>query len=106
MMKQLHRALLALIGSVAFGTAAVAAGASTLPPSVIVATNGSATIIPLDAKLESRLLADPTAKPLDKGVVMFVANGKAYMIEDHMMPSGQMMIASLLKDYFPPQGGG
>jgi hypothetical protein len=55
--------------------------------------------------MANELLASPNTKQLSAGVVVFVANGKTYLTEDHKMASGKMMIQALL-DYIPPEGGG
>lgn len=102
---------LAVLGTVALGTPAIAQTATaisgSLPTSVIVHTMSGANIsIPIDSKVASELVNDPAAKPLDASFVVFIANSKAYMVKDHMMPNGKMMVASILKDYIPAQGGG
>ena len=105
-------ALIALIGSAAFAAPAFADGSAattTLLPDasiVIHESNGKSTVIPINDQLAKRLLGDPAAKPLDANVIVFVANHQTYMIKDHKMSNGEMMVASILRDYVPAQGGG
>ena len=99
---------LALIGSAALGTSGFAADNG--PTSIVIhAMNGTTTTVPIDSKMASKLLADPAAKPLKTGVIIFVANGKTYMIEDHKMASGKMMLSAWSEEYpswSAPAGGG
>lgn len=107
-----HAAALAVIGYACVGVPALAdapAAKPTLLPDtsiVVLESNGKSTVIPIDEKLAKRLLADTQATPLSASVVVFSANNKTYMIRDHQMPDGEMMIASILRDYVPPGGGG
>jgi hypothetical protein len=39
-------------------------------------------------------------------VIVFTVGNATYMIKDHPMPSGQMMVASILQKFIPTQGGG
>ena len=104
-------AAIALIGSAALSVPALAdnteAKAAALPDASIVVheANGKSTVIPIDPKLAQRLLADPEAKPLDASIIVFVANHQTYMVKDHKMANGEMMIAAILHDYVPPGGG-
>jgi hypothetical protein len=105
-------AAVALIGSAALSAPALAdsteAKAALLPDASIVVhqANGKSTVIPIDPKLAQRLLADPEAKPLDTNVIVFVANHQTYMVKDHKMSNGEMMVAAILRDYVPAAGGG
>jgi hypothetical protein len=105
-------AISALIASAALSTSALAddsrAATTLLPDASIVVheSNGKSTVIPIDEKLAKQLLGDPEATPLDANVIVFVANHKTYMIKDHQMPNGEMMVASILRGYVPSQGGG
>lgn len=105
-------AAIALVSSVALSIPAFAdspGGTTTLLPDasiVVHESNGKSTVIPINEQLAKRLLGDPEAKPLDANVIVFVANHRTYMIKDHKMPNGEMMVASILRDYVPPQGGG
>ena len=100
---------LVLFSAVALTTASWAAdppASSSLPSSIVVhAMDGKTSIVPIDTKMAKELLASPNTKQLSTGVVIFVANGKTYMTEDHKMANGKMMIQALL-DYIPPEGGG
>jgi hypothetical protein len=94
---KLYRVIsLALIGSLALSAASFAAGPeaspAALPTSIVVHTmNGLSTVVPIDSKKATELLADPSKKELKAGMIFFVANGKAYIVEDHMMPDGKML---------------
>ena len=99
----------ALIGLAAFWTPALAADPGAPTSIVIHSMNGTTTTMPIDAKMANQLLADPNVKPLKAGIIVFVANGKPYMIEDHKMPNGKMLIsswASLYPTYDAAEGGG
>ncbi len=107
-MKLRSFASIALLGTVALTTSTWAADPAPagLPTSIVVhAMDGKTSIVPIDTKMAKELLASPNTKQLSAGVVVFVANGKTYLTEDHKMPSGKMMIQALL-DYIPPEGGG
>jgi hypothetical protein len=105
-------AAIALIGSAALGAPAIAdsapATAALLPDASIVVheSNGKSTVIPIDEKIAQMLLSDPEAKPLEANVIVFVANHQTYMVKDHKMPNNDMMVASILRNYVPPAGGG
>ena len=105
-------AAIALICFVAFGAPALAdspdAKASLLPDASIVVhlSNGKTTVIPVNDQLAQKLLADPGAKPLEANVIIFSANNQTYMVRDHVMANGEMMIAAILRDYVPVAGGG
>ena len=101
----------AVLGSTALSVPAFADKAAmqgAVPNNSIVVHNmdGSSNVVPIDAAMAAKLKADPNARPLQQGLVVFVASGKAYMIDDYMMPDGQMMVASILKNFMPAQGGG
>ena len=86
-----------------------AASKSTLLPTtsiVVLQSNGKSTVIPIDEKLAKMLTDDATAKPLKANVIIFSKNNETYMIEDHPMRSGEMMVAAILKNYAPTEGGG
>jgi len=72
---------------------------------VIHQSNGKSTVIPIDEKTAQALLNDPEAKPLDANVVVFTANHTTYMVKDHVMQNGQMMVPALLRIYDLPDGG-
>lgn len=105
-------AAIALIVSAALSATAFADSPdpkATLVPSasiVVHEANGRSTVIPIDQKLAEKLLADPAAKPLDTSFIVFVANNQAYMVKDHLMSDGEMMVAAILRDYEPVAGGG
>jgi ABC-type phosphate transport system substrate-binding protein len=104
-------AVAALLGSAALSVPAFAQTApmqGTVPSNSIVvhSMDGSSTVVPIDAAMAAKLAADPKAKPLKQNVVVFIASGKAYMVEDHKMKDGNMMVASILKNFMPAQGGG
>ena len=111
-MKLYRATLLALTGATVFSVSAFAAdpapGAG--PTSIVIhSTNGTTTTVPIDSKMASKLLADPAAKPLKMGVIIFVANGKTYIIEDHKMANGKMMLSTWGEEYpswGAPEGGG
>jgi hypothetical protein len=111
-MTHCRAAAIALIGSAALSAPAFAddagAKATLLPDASIVIheSNGKSTVIPINDQLAKRLLGDPQAKPLDANVIVFVANHQTYMVKDHQMTNGEMMVASILKDYVPVAGGG
>jgi hypothetical protein len=102
----------ALVGAAAFAASALADGpavkAALLPDASIVIheANGKSTVIPINQKLAEMLLNDPQAKPLQAGIIVFTANNQTYMIADHTMKNGDTMIAAILRDYVPAQGGG
>ena len=101
--------LIGLAGLSAPAFADPAASKATLLPTtsiVVVQSNGKSTVIPIDEKLAKMLTDDATAKPLAANVIIFSKNNETYMIQDHPMPSGEMMVAAILKNYAPPEGGG
>ena len=76
------------------------------PASVVIhSMSGKTIVIPVDSKKAAELLADPSTKPLDGDIAIFVVDGKAYMIPDHKMASGRMFIQDLMV-YDSPNGGG
>jgi hypothetical protein len=36
---------------------------------------------------------------------VFTANHTTYMVKDHVMPNGQMMVPAILRHYIAPEGG-
>jgi hypothetical protein len=71
---------------------------------VVHSLDGKTTLVPIDAARQAELLASSHAKQLTAGCVVLIANGKTYLIEDHKMPDGEMMIKSILN--YAPEGGG
>jgi|GEM_PF-6112984 hypothetical protein len=92
----LYRVLaLALIGTAVLGAPVLAADAP--PTSIVVhSIDGKTTIVPVDSKMAKELLGNPNAKPLTAGMVVFVSEGKTYVIDDHKMPSGKMFIETYM----------
>ncbi len=72
---------------------------------VIHESNGKSTVIPIDEQTAQALLNDPESKPLDANVIVFTANHTTYMVKDHVMPNGQMMVPAILQTYDAPDGG-
>lgn len=111
-MTSCRAATIALIGFVALGTPAVADSpetkASLLPDASIVVhlSNGKTAVIPVNDALAQKLLSDPQAKPLEANVIIFSANHQTYMVRDHAMANGEMMVSAILRDYVPAAGGG
>jgi hypothetical protein len=73
---------------------------------VVYESNGKSTVIPIDEKMAQALLNDPEAKPLDANVIVFKVKNATYVVKDHPTSTGEMMVASIMKHYVPPQGGG
>jgi hypothetical protein len=67
--------------------------------------DGKTTLVPITAERQAELLASPHAHALAAGIVVLVANGKTYVVDDHTMPDGRNMIKTVLGE-FVPQGGG
>ena len=87
-------------------TLTLPAWADTLANSAVVhSMDGKTTLVPITAERQAELLASPHAHPLAAGIVVLVANGKTYVIDDHTMPDGRDMIKTVLGE-FVPQGGG
>ena len=79
---------------------------SAKPSSVIICKkNGTTTVVPIDAAKADQLITDPGTKEIQGNIGIFVMNGKAYMVEDHMMPNGTMLMHDLMI-YDLPDGGG
>jgi hypothetical protein len=72
---------------------------------VVHSMDGKTTIVPISRERQAELLASTHARQLAAGIVMLVAGGKAYVIDDHTMPDGKDMIKTVL-DEFVQQGGG
>ncbi|MEI9983753.1 MAG: hypothetical protein WDN69_11430 [Aliidongia sp.] len=72
---------------------------------VVHSMDGKTTIVPISGERQAELLASPHAHQLASGIVVLVAGGKTYVIDDHIMPSGKEMIKTVL-DEFVQQGGG
>jgi hypothetical protein len=80
--------------------------ADTAINSVVVhSMDGKTTLVPITAERQAELIASPHAHPLAAGIVVLVADGKTYVIDDHKMPDGRDMIKTVLGE-FVPQGGG
>jgi hypothetical protein len=102
----------ALVGATLFAASALAESppvkAALLPDASIVVheANGKSTLIPIDEKLAEMLVNDSQAKPLTAGIIVFKANNQTYMVADHAMQNGDTMVATILRNYVPQQGGG
>ncbi len=72
---------------------------------VVHSMDGKTTLVPITAQRQAELLASPHAHALASGIVVLVANGKTYVVDDHTMPDGREMIKTVLGE-FVPQGGG
>ena len=95
-----------LLGAVFAVAMTVPAWAATPINSVVVhSMDGKTTIVPVTAERQAELIASPHAHQLAAGIVVLVANGKTYVIDDHTMPDGRDMINTVLGEYVP-QGGG
>ena len=95
-----------LLGAALALAIAAPAWADTAVNSAVVHTmDGKTTLVPITAQRQAELLASPHAHPLAAGIVVLVANGKTYVIDDHTMPDGREMIKTVLGE-FVPQGGG
>jgi hypothetical protein len=81
-------------------------GGAAINSAVVHSMDGKTTIVPISAARQAELLASPHAKQLGAGICVLVVDGKTYVIDDHTMPSGKQMIAAVLEDFTPPQGGG
>jgi hypothetical protein len=112
-MGRLYRNLLIIAGTAALCSPTLAdtpkPTATNLPTSIIVhSVAGKSTVLPVDSKKASQLLSNPHTKPLPGDIVVFVVNGKAYMLEDHQLPNGKMFVNSLVAEYptyDAPDGG-
>ncbi len=72
---------------------------------VVHSMDGKTTLVPITAQRQAELLASPHAHALGSGIVVLVANGKTYVVDDHTMADGRPMIKTVL-DEFVQQGGG
>ncbi len=100
--KALTGAALAL----ALGTPALADTQAAPVNSVVVhSMDGKTTIVPIDAKRQAELLGSSHAHELAAGIVVLVANGKTYVIDDHKMADGKDMVKTILA-INAPEGGG
>ena len=95
-----------LLGAVLAAAMTMPAWADTAANSGVVhSMDGKTTLVPITAQRQAELLASPHAHPLAAGIVVLVANGKTYVIDDHTMPDGREMIKTVLGE-FVQQGGG
>jgi hypothetical protein len=86
---------------------AAATDTSAMAGSAVVCTkSGKTMVVPITPARQAELLASAQAHPLDNDVVVLVSGGKTYVIDEHVMASGKGMIASILSDFMPSQGGG
>jgi hypothetical protein len=97
-------AMTAVFAAPAFADTMAAANGPMVNSVVVHSMDGKTTLVPIDAARQAELLASSHAKQLTTGVVVLVADGKTYLIEDHKMPSGEMMVKSILN--YAPEGGG
>ena len=95
-----------LVGAVLAAAMTLPAWADTAVNSAVVhAMDGKTTLVPITAERQAELIASPHAHQLGAGIVVLVANGKTYVIDDHKMPDGREMIKTVLGELIP-QGGG
>jgi hypothetical protein len=75
--------------------------------SVVVHTmDGKTTVATISARRQAQLLASEHTHELGAGIVVMVVDGRTYLVEDHIMPNGEPMVASILRDFEPQEGGG
>lgn len=95
-----------LLGVVLAAAMTVPAWAGAPANSAVVhSMDGKTTLMPITAERQAELLASPHAHALAAGIVVLVANGKTYVIDDHTMPDGRDMIKTVLGE-FVQEGGG
>jgi hypothetical protein len=95
-----------LLGAALALAMTVPAWADTAANSVVVhSMDGKTTLTPITAQRQAELIASPHAHALASGIVVLVANGKTYVIDDHTMPDGRDMIKTVLGE-FVVEGGG
>jgi hypothetical protein len=104
-----------LASRVLFSTMLVAAAAApafaeapagiAVNSAVVHSMDGKTTIVPISRERQAELLASPHARQLAAGIVVLVAGGKTYVVDDHTMPDGKDMIKTVLNE-FVPEGGG
>jgi hypothetical protein len=93
----------------AIGPASADPPATVAVPSnsvVVHSMDGKTTVVSISARRQAELLASPHTRELGAGIVVLVADGKTYVVEDHVMPNGKPMVASILQDFEPQEGGG
>jgi len=99
-----------LIGLFTLATVANASAATdpaaVAGSAVICTKSGKTMVVPITPERQAELLASAHARPLDNDVVVLVSGGKTYVVDEHVMASGKSMIASILSDFMPSQGGG
>ena len=103
-----RRILLSSLLTVATVAPAFAAATDTavVAGSAVVCTkSGKTMVVPITSDRQAELLSSSHARPLDNDVVVLVADGKTYVVEEHVMASGKGMIATVLSDFMPPAGG-
>jgi hypothetical protein len=65
--------------------------------SVVIHTmDGKTSIVPITAERQAELIASPHAHQLAQGIVVLVANGKTYVIDDHKQANGQQMVQAII----------
>ena len=95
-----------LLGAVFAAVMTVPAWADTAVNSVVVhSMDGKTTLVPITAERQAELIASPHAHLLAAGIVVLVANGKTYVVDDHKMPDGRDMVKAVLEGFIPPGGG-
>jgi hypothetical protein len=100
----LGAAMAAALTSPALAEAPANAG-TPINSAVVHSMDGRTTIVQISAERQAELIASPHAKQLAAGIVVLVANGKTYVIDDHKMPSGEPMVKTILNQ-FAQEGGG
>ena len=100
------KALAGAVLALGLGAPAHAEMQSAAVNSVVVhSMDGKTTIVPIDAKRQAELIASNHAHELAAGIVVLVANGKTYVIDDHKMADGKDMVKTILA-INAPEGGG
>ncbi len=100
------KALICAAPALTLGTPAFAESAGVPVNSVVVhSMDGKTTIVPIDAQRQAELLGSSHAHELAAGIVVLVANGKTYVVDDHKMADGKDMVKTILA-INAPEGGG
>ena len=105
---KLHQTLMGLAMALAVTTAAqaeVPAKDAAVNSVVIHTIDGKTSIERINAAQQAELIASQHARQLEVGIVVLVANGKTYVIDDHKMPNGKPMVQSLI-DWSNESNGG